>query len=94
MRKICFEIHEGGFYDPNKPKDMTKTVTHCEELSDENAMRFELLSNMEKEWLLIDWNRSKRKEENDNLTFDSWLSTQWDDKTHKFRYPFLSQLGL
>ncbi len=94
MRRICFEIHEGGFYDPNQPKDMTKTVTHCEELSDENAMRLEPLSNMEKEWLFIDWNRSKKGEETGSLTFDSWLSKQWDDTTQKFRYPFQSQLGL
>jgi hypothetical protein len=95
MRSVRFQIHERRIADWNAPQDQSKAVAveHWEELSDENALRFEPLGSMEKEWLFDSWMRNTRDSHYSGLPlpFNSWLTEQWDDKTKKFRYEVLGQ---
>lgn len=80
MKKVMFKVHKSGFF--AEGEDLTKMVDKTAELSDANADRFFMSSSAEKEMLYDSWQYSGT-----DLTFDDWLSKQWDESARLFRLP-------
>jgi hypothetical protein len=80
LGKVTFKVHKSGFF--AEGEDLTKMVDKTVELSEANEERFSRLPESDKETVYDSWRYTGSR-----LTFDEWLTTQWDESAKLFRLP-------